>query len=391
MTQPDKPRRATNTPPSAHSKSKSTAVKSSQIKPTNKAKLVKKTPSSHKKPNQLQGREAQGGKGLHPRNVHGNGYDFNTLIAKTEQLSPFVRPNPYGNLSIDFADEQAVKILNLALLRQHYGIDYWDIPAGFLCPPIPGRVDYLHHLADLLAEDSAANTHRVSGRVTQVKPPKGAKIQVLDIGTGANGIYPILGVQTYGWRFVASDIDPLSITNVHTIIDRNPSLQGKINLRLQNTPKAIFNGVIKPQERFDVTMCNPPFHASLAQAAAGSERKLANLAANRRAKGHATLANNPTAKLNFGGQKAELWCEGGELRFLLDMIDESKIFAQQCLWFSSLVSKKENVKPCYNALERLGAVTVKTIEMTQGNKLTRVLAWSFLTPPQRQMWHKFRG
>nr|WP_110456888.1 23S rRNA (adenine(1618)-N(6))-methyltransferase RlmF [Shewanella algidipiscicola] len=332
--------------------------------------------------------KAQGGKGLHPRNVHGNGYDFNALSAKTEQLSPFVRPNPYGNLSIDFADEQAVKTLNLALLRLHYGIDYWDIPAGFLCPPIPGRVDYLHHLADLLAEDSTADTHR---NRPQVKPTKGTKIQVLDIGTGANGIYPILGAQTYGWRFVASDIDPLSIANVHTIIDRNPSLQGKVNLRLQSTPKAIFNGVIKPQERFDLTMCNPPFHASLAQAAAGSERKLANLAANRLAKGHATSASKPTAKLNFGGQKAELWCEGGELRFLLDMIDESKTFALQCLWFSSLVSKKENVTPCYNALQRLGAVTVKTIEMTQGNKLTRVLAWSFLTPPQRQMWHKFRG
>lgn len=387
MTLPDKPWHATYPPPSAHRKSKSTSAKSSQIKPTNKAKLVKKTLSSHKKPNQMPASKAQGGKGLHPRNVHGNGYDFNALIAKTEQLSPFVRPNPYGNLSIDFADEQAVKTLNLALLRLHYGIDYWDIPAGFLCPPIPGRVDYLHHLADLLAEDSAADTHR---NRPQAKPTKGTKIQVLDIGTGANGIYPILGAQTYGWRFVASDIDPLSIANVHTIIDRNPSLQGKVNLRLQSTPKAIFNGVIKPQERFDLTMCNPPFHASLAQAAAGSERKLANLAANRLAKGHATSASKPTAKLNFGGQKAELWCEGGEQRFLLDMIDESKTFALQCLWFSSLVSKKENVTPCYNALQRLGAVTVKTIDMTQGNKLTRVLAWSFLTPSQRQMWHKFR-
>jgi 23S rRNA (adenine1618-N6)-methyltransferase len=34
---------------------------------------------------------------------------------------------------------------------------------------------------------------------------------VLDIGTGASCIYPILGQTVYQWHFVASDIDPISI------------------------------------------------------------------------------------------------------------------------------------------------------------------------------------
>jgi len=347
-------------------------------------------------------------KGLHPRNLHIDGYDFEALIDASKELKPFVRPNPYGNLSIDFADAKAVKALNLALLRQHYGVEHWDIPAGFLCPPIPGRVDYLHYIADLISEDVAktrgkggvedASGQSVSKRVL------GRKIKVLDIGTGANGIYPILGIASYGWQFVASDIDPVSLDNVKGIIEANVCLQGRLETRLQASSSQIFAGIIGVGDRFDITMCNPPFHGSLAEATVSSKRKLDNLAANRVAKGHdvtprianasggkSAAHNQERVDLNFGGQKAELWCPGGELAFLNKMIMESQQFASQCLWFTSLVSKKENLEPCYLALEKAGAVTVNTIDMTQGNKMTRVLAWSFLTPAQRGLWAKYRG
>ncbi|MGL5359836.1 MAG: RlmF-related methyltransferase, partial [Shewanella sp.] len=94
------------------------------------------------------------------------------------------------------------------------------------------------------------------------------------------------------------------------------------------------------------------------------------------------------AALNFGGQAAELWCEGGERQFLARMIAQSQGFASQCLWFTSLVSKQDNLRPCYQALGKLGVDTVKTIEMQQGNKITRVLAWSFLSPAKRQQWRR---
>ena len=42
-------------------------------------------------------------------------------------------------------------MLNRAILMHHYGVKSWDIPAGYLCPPIPGRADYIHSVADLLA------------------------------------------------------------------------------------------------------------------------------------------------------------------------------------------------------------------------------------------------
>ena len=359
---------------------------------------------------------------LHERNLHRNGYDFDKLIEASPALKPYVRPNPYGNLSIDFADPLAVKALNLALLQLHYRIDYWDIPTGFLCPPIPGRVDYLHYIADLLAGvdsntlgDKAEEQVEERGMGQNVpyssepdfhasaakqkhksKSQKKMKINALDIGTGANGIYPILGIQAYGWRFVASDVDPLSIENVNRIVEANPSLQGKLKTRLQSDHQKVFHGIIGPDDRFDITLCNPPFHASLSEASEGTLRKVKNLAANRAAKGHkvetAGDKEAPDANgLNFGGQKAELWCEGGEKQFLANMIRESKDFATQCLWFTSLVSKKENLQPCYAALEKVGAVTVKTIDMAQGNKLTRVLAWSYLTPKQQALWAKYRS
>lgn len=111
-------------------------------------------------------------------------------------------------------------------MKHHYGLAFWDIPKGALCPPIPGQVDYLHYLADLLFEGG--------------KVKRSAAIHALDIGTGANGVYAILGHQVYDWQFVASDINPQSLTNVQRIIDNNPSLQGHLSLRRQQDGKAVF-------------------------------------------------------------------------------------------------------------------------------------------------------
>jgi 23S rRNA (adenine1618-N6)-methyltransferase len=89
--------------------------------------------------------------GLHPRNPHRFRYDFKELIKSCPKLAPFVSLNKYKSESIDFSNPEAVKILNLALLRHFYQLSYWDIPENYLCPPIPGRADYIHYIADLLA------------------------------------------------------------------------------------------------------------------------------------------------------------------------------------------------------------------------------------------------
>jgi 23S rRNA (adenine1618-N6)-methyltransferase len=81
--------------------------------------------------------------------------------------------------------------------------------------------------------------------------------------------------------------------------------------------------------------------------------------------------------LNFGGKQNELWCDGGEERFVRNMVFESAKFAKQCLWFTSLVAKQTHLKRIYNALEKVKAREVHTIPMGQGNKVSRIVAWSF--------------
>ncbi|MCL5426022.1 MAG: 23S rRNA (adenine(1618)-N(6))-methyltransferase RlmF [Gammaproteobacteria bacterium] len=299
-------------------------------------------------------------KGLHPNNLHNQGYDFPALIKSHPALAPHVKSNAYGKLSINFADPLAVNKLNAALLSHYYNIVDWDIPEGALCPPIPGRADYIHYMADLIGHEL--------GREQQ------PNIKLLDIGTGANGIYSLLACQIYGWQCVGSDINPQSLENVTTIIANNPTLKNRFGLRTQPDKNHIFEGIIQAGEFFDISVCNPPFHASLDEALKGSQRKLNNLA---RSRGEQKVkTKSPT--LNFGGLGAELWCKGGEQLFLKKLIRESQTYSTQCRWFSSLVSKADNVKPAKKLIGKLGAVDCREIEMQQGNKVTRILAWTFM-------------
>ena len=309
---------------------------------------------------------------LHPRNRHRARYDFRRLIASCPELGPYVKVNNYQDESIDFFDPAAVKMLNKALLKHDYGIDFWDIPAGYLCPPIPGRADYIHHIADLLGSQSAG----IQGQGV----PQGAKIKCLDIGVGANCVYPIIGNREYGWKFVGSDIDPVSIESANRIIEMNPALQGQIACRRQHTPTDFFRGIIQKDECFDLSICNPPFHASSAEASAGTARKLKNLKHKKGAK----------PVLNFGGQSNELWCEGGEERFIVDMIGQSREFSASSFWFSTLVSKESSLKNVYKALKAAGAFDFRTIPMHHGNKTSRIVAWTYLTKEQRNRWMRTR-
>ncbi|MCK5823377.1 MAG: 23S rRNA (adenine(1618)-N(6))-methyltransferase RlmF [Bacteroidales bacterium] len=301
---------------------------------------------------------------LHPRNKHREQYDFKLLINSCPELAQFVKLNNYNDKSIDFHNQEAVKMLNKALLKHYYDIDYWDIPPNYLCPPIPGRADYIHYIAEFLSSKN-------NGKI-----PTSEKIKCLDIGVGANCVYPIIGNKEYAWSFIGADIDTVSIASANKIIKFNQSLKGKIELRLQSNRTNVFCGIIKDYERFDLSICNPPFHASLEDAQSGTLRKLSNLK-------HKKVRKT---SLNFGGQSNELWCEGGEVRFVRNMIFQSKKFSNSCFCFSTLISKQSNLKEVYKALKKVEAFEVKTIPMGQGNKISRIVVWTFLNKEQQQKW-----
>lgn len=304
---------------------------------------------------------------LHPRNPHRSRYNFSLLADSCPELAPYIQLNQYGSQTINFSDPNAVKVLNRALLNHFYGVLFWDIPEGYLCPPIPGRADYIHYLADLLADSN-------EGQI-----PRGRGIRALDVGTGANCVYPIIGSQEYGWQFVGSDVNPVAIQAAQAVVDANASLKKRIKLRLQKDSQSIFDDIWQNEDLFDVTLCNPPFHASEANMVSENKRKWRGL------KGD---SNNST--LNFGGHAPELWCEGGEAGFVTRMIKESVNYKDRCFWFTSLVARKENLAAVYRALEEAGAVQVKTVEMAQGQKISRFVAWSFLEPAQVDFWRDTR-
>lgn len=292
---------------------------------------------------------------LHPRNIHQSGYDFPKLEEANPALKDYIIETPFGTISIDFANPKAVVELNKALLKAYYNVQNWSILKNSLCPPIPGRADYVHYVADLLAADN-------SGII-----PTGSQINVLDIGTGSSLIYPILGERIYAWSFLGTDIDVTVLNHARSLIKTNSGLSKKITLQLQENKGHIFDGILRKDDYFDLVMCNPPFYKSREENWQKTSKKFHNL----------NKSKEALPVQNFGGHPNELWCEGGERKFVRDMINESMRFQKQLGWITSLVSNKENLKPLIAVLEYNKASKVEIINTAQGQKAIRILAWKW--------------
>ncbi|WP_086476909.1 23S rRNA (adenine(1618)-N(6))-methyltransferase RlmF [Arenibacter amylolyticus] len=280
---------------------------------------------------------------MHPKNPFISDYDFDRLVDKHPPLKQFVFINDYGNKTIKFGDKEAVKALNTGLLKTYYGLSYWDIPQNNLCPPIPGRLDYLLYISDLI-------------------PKK--QLRLLDIGTGANLIYPILGCRHFNWECTGSEVNLDSLKNAQAIIAKNTVLEN-IELRHQPFKNKILENLVLPEDYFDVVVCNPPFFKNKTEAIRRNQRKVNN------------LGLREADSQNFGGLSNELWYKGGETAFIKKMAAESILYKDQIQWFTSLVSQKENLKDIKRAVNKTAPITVRVINMDQGNKKSRFIAWSF--------------
>lgn len=284
---------------------------------------------------------------MHPRNLHNKPYDFKALIGAHAELEQHVFINTFAVQTIDFSEPNAVLALNKAILKNDYGVLDWNIPEGYLCPPIPGRADYIHHIADVLIADGYKND-----------------IRGLDVGMGANCIYPILGAQIYAWQMVGCDIDSNAVKAARATVDANPKLLNRIEIRHQKEHAHLFAGILKPDEYFHFTMCNPPFYSSEKEALRITEQKQKN------------LGKSSQLRRNFGGAAHELWCNGGEALFIKRMIKQSTQFKKQVGVFTCLVSKSEHLPKIRKQLTKLNAV-YKIITMEQGNKRSRLVVWKF--------------
>ena len=268
-----------------------------------------------------------------------------------------------------------------------------------MIPAITNRVNYIHILEDLLTLSSPPLSS--SGRDTPPPPPLTA--DGLDIGTGANLIYPLLGAAIVGWTFVGVDITDTAIAWATRNRDNNPHLGDKIVLR-QVTPGPFVShaswrtdwpkdknhhhhhhhhhhhrekvvgistdnhtekggilttGAVRAGERYAFCMCNPPFFETEDQCCA-----------------------NP--RTNFQGTPAEMVCPGGEGSFVRRLVYDSLHLQHQIHWFSTLVGKKATLRSIRTELHRQGVPVVRTAELAQGKTSRWVLAWSFTAPKEVQ-------
>ncbi len=295
---------------------------------------------------------------LHLRNIHHERYNFKVLVKAVPELKEFIYVNEHDKETIDFTNAAAIKTLNKSLLIYHYGLEYWDIPPGYLCPPIPGRANYIHTIADLLQESN-------NGVI-----PTGRRVQILDIGVGSNCVYPIIGNKVYGWKFSGSEIDEVAFKSAKNIVYGNKHLQGLIDLRFQKDSNYIFEGVLRDWDYFDACICNPPFHDSPEAAEKANQRKWKKL-------GYGEDMDLSKVHRNYSGSNTELWYKGGEVAFISKIIEESQKFERKVFWFTTLVSQKQYIPPLHKKLLKAKAKEIKIIEMRQGQKLSRILCWTF--------------
>lgn len=294
--------------------------------------------------------------------------------------------NKTNRPTIAFSDHAAVLALNTALLVADYDLSPdWAtlLPKESLVPPIPGRADYIHHIADLLANEDGV-------------PPSGQHVKGLDVGVGASCVYPLLGHASYGWSFIGSDVASQSIQVAKSIVNSN-KLEGFIEILHQTDASKILMGVMEKSIALDFVMCNPPFYGSAAEFQRESRRKVSNLAMNVKSRespipaAEPDICNSDEGSNNFGGAGSELWCNGGELAFVTKMVQESREFRRSCLWFTALVSRKYNVPEIEKELIREkkvkgGIRKIKLIPMGPGLKSSTIVCWSFLDDEERKGW-----
>jgi len=285
---------------------------------------------------------------MHRKNPHFKKYDLNRLATFVPQLKELIIKNKKGEPSINFSDPKSVSLLNEALLKAHHGIEIWDSNTENLTPAVPGRCDHLLYMRDFLKNQKII-LH--------------LKINVLDIGTGASCIYPIVGTSMLDWHFVASEAHEDSYKAACKVVKDNPERMAKVEIRRQADKSKIFTNIIKPDEKFMLTICNPPFFKSIEDSQKETYRKNKNLRISK------------TNKKNFGGLSHEIWYPGGEFEFIKTMIDESVLFKTQVRWFSSLVAKEDNLKKLIRYINKKKKIKHHVVEFKHGNKTSRILAW----------------
>nr|PVC53608.1 hypothetical protein MACL_00003628 [Theileria orientalis] len=226
----------------------------------------------------------------------------------------------------------------------------------FLAPCVPNRVSYIRAVSGLLSmeRNSSEALENINEEYSSDRVLKGSQVVVLDIGTGASCIYPLVGVAENSWSFIGTDIDSLALEVAKKNIDLN-GLDGQIKLRLQSVGTLMFHKVLNSRDFVSLTVCNPPFHSSMEKtnvnprtSSTGRESELVFSVPQNAEQTIEQLymdsQENETASVEGSLKHVFSEEEQGDAAFIEVMLKESKFYCHNVLWFTSLVAKLTSLK-----------------------------------------------
>jgi 23S rRNA A1618 N6-methylase RlmF len=112
-------------------------------------------------------------------------FDFHKLACLEPELRPYVLILNCRTVC-NFKEQKSLIVLTKAIMKHCFGVQ-WMCPMENLCPRVPARLNYLLWVNYQVGPNLKIET-------------------VLDVGTGATLIYPLLGHAVFGWKFIATEI-----------------------------------------------------------------------------------------------------------------------------------------------------------------------------------------
>ena len=264
--------------------------------------------------------------------------DFLILIKEFPELKKFIikYDEKIEEFSFDWSNNDLSLLMTKSILNYYFNIKYYDIPKGFLIPPVPSRLNYLNLINEL------------------IKDIKKENIIGVDIGTGANIIYPILGNSIYNWKFICSEINNESYNNAKLILQKN-NLEENINLIKQENKNNIFVSIINQENKYTFSMCNPPYYDYEQEIKIEDKKR--------------------DTEYNFD----EVYYEKGELGFFERYFEESICYKKNIFLFTILIGKKSNSEIIYDKINSYNNI-IKLCDIKKimtGNNVRYIIYWSF--------------
>ncbi|XP_065369138.1 U6 small nuclear RNA (adenine-(43)-N(6))-methyltransferase [Calliphora vicina] len=286
---------------------------------------------------------------MHPRNIFKQPPDYTELAIKYPEFRRVCKLELTGKVCIDYKNETALRALTQTLLLEYFQLSVAFAP-GSLVPTLPLRLNYILWLEDVLQTPCTTNY-----------PIKG-----IDIGCGSSCIYSLLAAKKNNWQMVALESNATNLQFAGQNIENN-KLETLITLYPQQDKTQIFQEYFKHLETsspgviYDFCLCNPPFFDSQSEANNKTRKS------GKRPPPH----NCPT------GYKEELSCQGGEVKFVQQIIEESLLFKEKIRVFTSMLGLKSSLMHVLNILKSKDIDNFCSTEFHQGNTTRWGVAWSY--------------